>query len=60
MVDSSSDNLIEKGSIMSKLILALAVLCTVAGCASPGMGGSMTPDNDPLRTSYEKFQTPIP
>lgn len=46
----------EKGTIMSKLMLVLALLFTVAGCASPNMGqGSPTPD------PYAKqVQTPIP
>ncbi len=35
---------------MSKLILVLSVLFTLAGCASPGMSGSSIPEDAPARS----------
>jgi hypothetical protein len=32
----------EKGIIMRKLLIVLSIVCSVAGCASPGMTGSGT------------------
>ena len=44
---------------MSKLMLVLAVLFTMAGCATPNLGDST--QNIPLQDPYAKqLQTPIP